>query len=288
MSELCLHIKTIYFFLKESEMKIKVELGDIQKTLFMPVWARAVETIKEKPLLIDKKAVEIIQSVDFDFDKMYNNFHEISQISWIARCKRFDLVVEDFICRYPGATIVNIGCGLDTSYERIKNTSILWYDLDLPDVIDLKRRFTSETENRKFLAYSFFDTHWCDEIRINEKVMFISAGVFVYFEELKIKDFFIRLADRYKDFEMFFDVTSPKGVEIANQMIRKSGINSDSFFKWGLKDKGQITSWDNRMHLLNTYFTYRIDGLELSKENQEIANVSDSLDIQYMIHLKVS
>ena len=287
MSGLCLYIKTMYF-LKESEMKIKVELGDIQKTLFMPVWARAVETIKENPLLIDKTAVEIIRSVDFDFDKMYHNFPEISQISWIARCKRFDLIVNDFICRYPGATIVNIGCGLDTSYERINNKSIFWYDLDLPDVIDLKRKFIDETENRKFLACSFFDTHWFDEIRINEKVMFISAGVFVYFEELKIKDFFIRLADRFKDFEMFFDVTSPKGVEIANQMILKSGINSDSFFKWGLKDKGQITSWDNRIHLFNTYYTYRIDGLELSMENQEIAAISDSLDIQYMIHLKVS
>ena len=86
---------------------------------------------------------------------------------------------------------------------------------------------------------------------------------------------------------MFFDVTSPKGVEIANQMILNSGINSDSFFKWGLKDKGQITSWDNRIHLFNSYHTYMIDGLELSKENQEIARISDSLDIQYMIHLKV-
>ena len=127
-----------------------------------------------------------------------------------------------------------------------------------------------------------------ESIGLGSLVMFISAGVFVYFEEWKIKDFFIRLADRFKDFEMFFDVTSPKGVEIANQMILKSGINSDSFFKWGLNDKRQITSWDKRIHLFNTYYTYRIDGLELSKENQEIAIISDSLDIQYMIHLKVS
>ena len=30
------------------------------------------------------------------------------------------------------------------------------------------------------------------------------AAIKNYFEELKIKDFFIRLADRFKDFEMFF------------------------------------------------------------------------------------
>jgi len=269
-------------------MKIKVELGDIQKTLFMPVWARAVETGKKNPLLNDKTAVEIIGSVDFDFMNMYDNIPEISQISWIARCKRFDIVVKEFLQRYPHGTIVNIGCGLDTSYERINNNSVLWYDLDLPDVIDLKRKFADETGNRIFLAHSFLETEWFDDFRIIEKVLFISAGVFVYFEETEIRDFILRVADRYKDSEMFFDVTSLKGVEIANQVIRKSGIGSGSLFKWGLKDKAVITSWDSRIHLLNTFYTFKIDGLGLSKGDQEIADISDSLDIQYMIHLKIN
>jgi O-methyltransferase involved in polyketide biosynthesis len=106
--------------------KIKVELRDIQKTLFMPVWARAVETQKNKPVLIDKTALKIIDSVDFDFSQMSENVPEISQIAWIARCRRFDLIVRNFINNHPDGTIVNIGCGLDTSYERINNKSILW------------------------------------------------------------------------------------------------------------------------------------------------------------------
>ncbi len=268
-------------------MKIKVELGDIQRTLFMPVWARAIETRKKNPVLFDKSALEIIESVDFDFEIMDNNIPEISQISWIARCKRYDLVIEDFIRRYPHGTIVNIGCGLDTTYERINNSSVLWYDLDLPDVIDLKRKFVNETGNRIFLSCSFSDTEWFDQIRIIEKVLFISAGVFVYFEETEIKDFILNVADRFNDSEMFFDVTSPKGVEIANQVIHKSGIAPGSFFKWGLKDKAIIPSWDARIHLSNTYYTFKIEGLGLNEANQAIANISDSLDIQYMVHLKI-
>lgn len=269
-------------------MKIKVELGNIQKTLFMPVWARAVETRKKKPLLIDKLAVEIIGSVDFDFKSMYDNIPEISQISWIARCKRFDMVVADFLQSYPHGTIVNIGCGLDTSYERINNSSVLWYDLDLPDVIELKRKFADETGNRVFLACSFLETHWFDEIRITEKVLFISTGVFVYFEESEIRDFIRKVVNRFRDSEMFFDVTSPKGVEVANQVIRKSGIGSGSLFKWGLMDKANITAWDSRIHLLNYFYTYNIDGLLLSEGDQRIADISDSLGIQYMIHLRIN
>lgn len=267
--------------------KIKVELGDIQKTLFMPVWARAVETHKNKPILTDNTAVEIIGSVDFDFSPMSENIPEISQIAWIARCKRFDLIVKDFINKNPGSTVVNIGCGLDTTYERIDNNSVNWYDLDLPDVIELKKKFLKETDYRKFISCSFLDTKWFNDIVISNKVLLISTGVFVYFEETEIKDFIIKVADKFDESEMFFDVTSPKGLEIANQVIQKSGLDSRSFFKWGLIDKTIITSWDKRINLLNTFYTFRIDGLEMSEENKQIAIISDSLDIQYMIHLKI-
>jgi O-methyltransferase involved in polyketide biosynthesis len=40
--------------------QIKVELGDIQKTLFMPVWARVVETSKNKPILVDNTARRLL------------------------------------------------------------------------------------------------------------------------------------------------------------------------------------------------------------------------------------
>ena len=268
--------------------RIKVELGDIQKTLFMPVWARAVETTKEYSFLVDRTALEIMDTVDFDFSQMTDNLEEISQIAWIARCKRFDLIVSRFITDHPLGTIVNIGCGLDTSYERANGSAIRWYDLDLPDVIELKRKFQKETAGRKFISCSFLDTKWFEGIVIKDSILFISAGVFVYFEELEIRDFIIKVADRFDDCEMFFDVTSPKGLEIANLVIQKSGFDSGSFFKWALTDKSVIPSWDKRIHLRNTYHTFRIEGLRLSDENKNIASISDSLDIQYMVHLKIS
>jgi O-methyltransferase involved in polyketide biosynthesis len=270
------------------ETKIKINLGELQRTLFMPVWARAAETQKPGPVLIDNTAVKIINSVDFDFSSMSRNIPEISQVSWIARCKRFDLVIKDFIREHPEGTIVNIGCGLDTTYERADNRSVYWYDLDLPDVIDLKKKFQPETAKRRYIPCSFLDIRWFDEIIVRDKLLLISAGVFVYFEEPEIKNFLIKVADRFRDSELFFDVTSPKGLEIANQVIQKSGLDSRSFFKWAVRDKAEIASWDKRIKIQNTYYTFRIDGLGLSEENKQIALISDSLDIQYMLHLKIS
>jgi O-methyltransferase involved in polyketide biosynthesis len=269
------------------DTRIKVELGDVQKTLFMPVWARAAESKKDKPVLIDKTAVQITESVDFDFKHMSENTPEISQLSWIARCMRYDMILKDFEKNHPDGTVVNIGCGLDTTYERLNSGSIMWYDLDLPDVIELKKKFLNETEKRKFISCSFLDTKWFNDIEIKDKVLFISAGVFVYFNEPEIKNFLLKVTDKFEGSELFFDVTSPKGVEFANQVIRKSTTDPQSFFKWGLSDKSVITSWDKRIKLIDTYHTFKIDGFNLSSENKIIAIISDSLDVQYMLHLEI-
>ncbi len=49
------------------EGKIKAELGSVQKTLFLPLWGRAVESQKKKSFLIDETAVDIIKRIDADF-----------------------------------------------------------------------------------------------------------------------------------------------------------------------------------------------------------------------------
>lgn len=267
--------------------KIKVQLDDVQKTLFMPVWARAVETQKKKPLLIDKTALRIVDTVDFDFEIMSRNVSDISQIAWIARCMRFDDVIVNFIKHHPDGTIINIGCGLDTTYERIGNSSVTWFDLDLPDVIALRRQFLDESAKRKFISGSFLDNTWFDNLPKND-LLFISTGVFVYFEESAIQNFFINMSDVFPGSEWFFDVTSPRGVEIANQVIKKSGLNSSSFFKWGLKDNGILSTWDNRIKLIRTYYTFIIKGLNISIRNRIKGLISDSLQIQYMVHLKIT
>jgi O-methyltransferase involved in polyketide biosynthesis len=218
---------------------------------------------------------------------MTSNLKEINQIAWIARSKRFDIIINNFLKDNPNGTIINIGCGLDTTYERINNQSVLWYDLDLPDVIELRRKFLKESDKRKFIADSFLHTDWLNKIPRDNKIMFISTGVFVYFEESVIKDFLIRIADRFPEAELFFDVTSPKGMQIANQVIKESGLNSSSYFKWGLKDKSIIKSWDNRIKILNTYYTFKIKGLGLSLKNRIIGFLSDLAGVQYMIHLKL-
>jgi O-methyltransferase involved in polyketide biosynthesis len=124
-------------------------LGSVQKTLLLPLWGRAVETRKREPLLVDRAAVEIIGKLDYDFSTIAANIRPITRLAWIARAIHVDRSVRELVARRPRATIVNVGCGLDTTFERVDNGQLSWVDLDLPDVIELRSRLVSQGPRRR-------------------------------------------------------------------------------------------------------------------------------------------
>lgn len=268
-------------------IKIPLQLQNVQKTLLLPLWGRAVETQKKKPALLDTTAAEIIKKIDYDFSTIAINTSTISQLGWIARSLHIDRTINRFIHEYPRATIVNIGCGLDTTFERIDNGKIYWYDLDLPPVISLRREFIHENERRKFLACSFLDGTWLRQLNIVDNIMFIAAGVFYYFEENEIKIFFINLADLFPESEIVFDACSPLGVKVANKkVIQNSGMDEKAVLTWGFESARKIRQWDSRIILVDEYRIFRNVRKNLNFKNKIGTLISDSLNIMFMVHLR--
>jgi len=264
--------------------KIDVKLGEVQKTLFLPLWGRAEESRKKAPLLVDETAVRIIGEVDYDFSPMAQNLDELTQIAWIQRSLICDRVIGKFLAGFPEGTVVNIGCGLDTTFERIDNGRLKWVDLDLPDVIELRRQFISENDRRKFIARSFLEGDWLDSIEVRGNVLFIAAGVFYYFKEQEIRDFILRLVDAFPGSELLFDVCSPTGMRVANKkVVGSTGLGEKSYLTWGLEDKKDILSWDARIRLIGTYHYFR--NVKTGPRNRLMGMFSDVLGIQYMLHL---
>ena len=266
--------------------KIIIDLGSVQKTLFLPLWGRACETKKENPLLVDKTALEIIEKVDFDFSAVAKNISGLSQSAWITRGICVDKVIKEFLQKHPAATIVNIGCGLDTTFDRIDNGQLHWYDLDLPDVIELRKKFIAESNRREFISASLVQEDWLDDIAVGDNVLFIAAGVLYYFEEEEIKSFFKRLADKFPGCKIFFDASSPLGVKTANQMVIKNvGLDESSFLKWGLRSPNDILAWDGRFKLLSMYYFFK--DRKIGFKLKIMGFISDLLRMQYMLYLKL-
>jgi len=266
----------------------EVSLGSVQETLLLPLWGRAYETRKGNPLLLDPDAVRIIDSIKYDFSRMEKKVNPLSRAAWISRSLYFDGEIKKFIETYPDATIVNIGCGLDTTFERVDNGKIRWFDLDFPDVIKLRRQYLAETERRKFIAASALDDSWYGSVGTTSHVLFLLAGVIYYIREESVRSLFANFADRFRICDILFDYSSARGVKIANKMvIRDGGMSTDANLVWALDNVMELEKWDSRIRVLNSMPMFKKFKKNYPPYRRLGMNISDALRIQSLTHIQI-
>jgi len=270
------------------EQKINIKKGNVQETLLLPLWGRAYETKQAKPRLIDEKAVEIIEQLNYDFTTVHKT-QAMSQHGWIARSLHTDRLAKAFIQKYPNATIVNLGCGMDTTFNRIDNGKIMFYELDFPDVIELRKHFYNDNERHISIASSFHNTKWFEKVKVVDGLLFLAGGVFYYSNERQIKNFFIAVADYFKNCEFYFDVLSPLGMKIAKKMVlKKGGMGNISSDGWGLKPIKSLEKWDNRIKVVGSIPMNKAVKKGVPLKTKIFLSIPDLLGVCSMVHVKIS
>lgn len=121
----------------------------------------------------------------------------------------FDRAVRRFIGKHANAVVVNVGCGLDTRFQRIGDGKAVFYDMDLPEVIALRRELIPEQPGNPYIAASLLETDWLDDLRRRHSdahFIFVVEGVLMYFYEKQVKAFLHHVAERFGGGELWFDV----------------------------------------------------------------------------------
>ena len=232
---------------------MKINLGDVEETLLIPLWGRAKLTQEYPTLLNDQKAVELVEQMDYDFSTLDKNLGFGNNLVHAVRAKQFDNKIRAYIAKHPRASVINLGAGLDTTFYRVDNGSIHWCDLDLPSVIGLRSELLPEPERTTYISNSLFDPAWFTEVENTENGVFIiAAGVLLYFEESLIRPYFTLLASSFPSGEIVFDSLSRFGKYIGNWGLRRMGMKG-STIKWALKDARRIAEWDRRMDVLDQF-----------------------------------
>ena len=110
----------------------------------------------------DEKAVTLVTQMSYDFDQVRKiRMNEGNKVARIMLTREMDRYARDFLSRHPEAVVVHIGCGLDSRFERVDNGQVEWYDLDLPDVIELRRKFIGDEGGcYHLLACSVLEDAW--------------------------------------------------------------------------------------------------------------------------------
>jgi O-methyltransferase involved in polyketide biosynthesis len=207
--------------------KVKVRLSGIPQTMLLCLWGRAQVSKEYSSLFYDAKAVELVEKIDYDevdndnlaadeplqdlvlsFLRILTKLPEFGLIT--LRARQFDEMAKAYIAEHPRASVVNLGAGLDTTFYRVDNGLIHWYDLDLPEVIYVRRQLLPEPDRVTYIAKSIFDPSWCKHINTEEGVFMIAGGVFHWFDQPQVKQFLSTLADNFPGAEIAFNVSRPE------------------------------------------------------------------------------
>ena len=163
----------------------RVDLAGASQTLLLPLHARAEHTLSSRPRLEDWAAVDLVSRLDYDFSEAARD--RLMSDGVILRTLTLDPLVSGFISTHPDAVVVNVACGLDTRFHRLDNGRITWFDLDLPDVIALRRQLLGEGERRHLIAASALDPDWPEQVEAAGDVLVVVEGLTMYLTEDQVR-----------------------------------------------------------------------------------------------------
>jgi O-methyltransferase involved in polyketide biosynthesis len=230
-------------------------LKDVSETLLITLYARAEESQRPDALLKDDKAVAIVSQMDCDFSRLKLHGHDA--VAVILRMREFDRQARDFLARNPQSVVVHIGCGLDTRFERVDDGQVEWFDLDLPDVIELRRSLIGgEGERYHLISASAFETAWLEALSAyrGRPFLFMAEGVLPYFETARVKALVVSLLEQFPGAELVCDALTPLVVWADNLQLALTRVKAR--LHWGLKHGKDVESWGAGISLLEEYFYF--------------------------------
>lgn len=239
----------------------KLELSGVPGTLLITLYIRAIESQRPDALIKDERAEALVRQLDQEsLHKTLPLTEDFTRVVMILKSRDFDRIAQDFLARHPDAVVVHIGCGLDTRFDRVaeRNSRVEWYDLDLPEVIELRRKLVGgEGARHHFLACSVFDSAWLSEVGAHRPrpFLFLAEGVFMYFDKAQVKSLVLTLRDRFPGAEMVFDAYSPFLKWSHNHKVARTRIGAP--LHWALKRAQDLEGWGQGIRLLDQRFPFQ-------------------------------
>ncbi|MFX1237830.1 MAG: class I SAM-dependent methyltransferase, partial [Promethearchaeota archaeon] len=209
------------------------------------------------------KVKEIYSDRQEEFLILEKFMDEFTSLNFLFRAKKFDDEIRNFKRIHPSATIINLGCGLDTINLRVGDDNLKWFQVDLPEGIEFREKLIPSPQNSKNIAKSIFDLSWLDDIEFDEKkgVLLLAAGLFNYFQEAQLKELFDNLARYFTGGTLLFDLPSNTLKNIINRKYKKLGFQGADH-EFGLGKPKKILNWSNNIKTI--FCTIFFKGIDLN------------------------
>ncbi|MBM6949364.1 class I SAM-dependent methyltransferase [Mordavella massiliensis] len=264
-------------------------LGVVEDTLFVPMLGRIYASEHCPQILYDKKALELKNKLPSDLIEQ-NKQNQYTLLASASRSANMDRFIQSFLERRPNGVIVQLGCGLETTYYRCDNRRTHWYAVDLPHVIDYRRELLPELERETYLAGDAFSEDWIRQVRTefpDAPILVTAGGLFHYFEENKVISL-LRMIGQFGNMEVVFDTVNKKGMAMMQKKYMKQVGHADAqmfFYVDAAKELAAKIRGNVKVIAEEPYYRYiPKNGLKLSTKVSMA--VSDQFKMVKMICLK--
>lgn len=285
-------------------MNDNINFSAVSETLFIPLYCRAIETESKDPIVKDMKAVEIMEKLDKVFRESENRLfkalagRKLSKklsVTMGLRTRKFDEYVRNFIKGSEKAVVVNMGCGLDTRFDRVDNRKVIWYDIDFPDVIEFRKNFISENERRHFIGASVLDYSWIEKVfqKGDCSYLFIAEGLFMYLYEKDVRELVMKLQSSFPGSEIVCEVANRywvnkmKGSYFKWKFQRQLYLSKDAVFNFGISDSRELEKWNEGIEFLDEW-TYYDDNERKLGWFKLFKGIELLKKVQWIIHYKLN
>ena len=244
-------------------------IGDVAATSFVTLYCHAIETLSDNPILADPKSVEIMIELNKTLSTAEHTLDRILVTGTLdkrlvvliaIRAKKYDEYSRDFLKRFSEGVIVNIGCGLDSRFLRIDNGRVIFYDLDLPEIIAIKKAFFNETERYHLIASSVLDFDWIAPVlRHKGPFLFMAEGVFMYLGGEDVRSLILEIQEKFRGSELICEVVNsiwlrPLLKKILDyKMQRQVHLGKDAMFRSGIRDGPEMEQWHSGIQFLDEW-----------------------------------
>lgn len=226
--------------------KLAVNLGAVQETLLIPLYGRYQVSKKLPDVFYDKKAVEIVPKLDYPFARWDKALGSL--MGSVLRTQIYDDYVKTFMLENPQGTIIEMGCGLNTRFERLDNGSIHWLEGDLPDVLTLRQQFFQEKHSSRYQCIEMDLTQPANLISQVKKLpkpwCFVSEAVVIYLEKPQVEALLAAISSAVtesgKQGMLVMDTAATIMVQNQHKHDAMKLMPRNSWFKWACDEPKDV------------------------------------------------
>jgi O-methyltransferase involved in polyketide biosynthesis len=197
-------------------------LTDVSETALLTLWVRAHEARRPDSIIDDPMAIELVDSIDYDFAKFgYSRRQDMA-----VRALAYDRHARRYLLDYPKATVVALAEGLQTSFFRLNAADVgdefQWLTVDLPPMVELRRKLLPPSDRVRMRAQSALDFGWMDEVDTDHGVFVTAEGLLMYLEPDDALRLITECAKRFPGGQMMFDLPPTWFAKWARRGMRTS------------------------------------------------------------------